>query len=70
MEKIVNFQTSLFGSFINIKPRTAVVLSLLNNLKDESFIPGTIDLLSLNPVSGELQLKIEFKWCQKIKLGI
>ena len=48
MEKIVNFQTSLFGSFINIKPRTAVVLSLLNNLKDESFIPGTIDLLSLN----------------------
>ena len=39
MEKIVNFQTSLFGSFINIKPRTAVVLSLLNNLKDESFIP-------------------------------
>lgn len=54
MEKIVNFQTSLFGSFINIKPRTAVVLSLLNNLKDESFIPGTIDLLSLNPVSGEI----------------
>lgn len=54
MEKIVNFQTSLFGSFINIKPRTAVVLSLLNNLKDESFIPGTIDLLSLNPISGEI----------------
>ena len=54
MEKIVNFQTSLFGSFINIKPRTAVVLSLLNNLKDESFILGTIDLLSLNPVSGEI----------------
>ena len=43
MESILNLQLSLFGSFINIKPKNEIVIQLLTNLKEENFIPGTSD---------------------------
>lgn len=44
MDKILNFQVSLFGRFIDIKPKTDIILKLLTNLQEEAFIPGTVDL--------------------------
>lgn len=54
MDKILNFQVSLFGRFIDIKPETDIILKLLTNLKDEAFIPGTVDLAVLDPMTKKI----------------
>ncbi len=54
MDKILNFQVSLFGGFIDIKPRTEIILELLTNLKDDAFIPGTVDLAVLDAVTRKI----------------
>ena len=54
MDKILNFQVSLFGRFIDIRPKTDIILNLLTNLQDESFIPGTVDLAVLDPMTKKV----------------
>jgi hypothetical protein len=54
MDKILNFQVSLFGRFIDIKPKTDIILKLLTNLQDEAFIPGTVDLAVLDPMTRKI----------------
>lgn len=54
MDKILNFQVSLFGRFIDIKPKTDIILKLLTNLQDEAFIPGTVDLAVLDPMTKKI----------------
>ena len=53
MDKILNLQVSLFGRFIDIKPKTDIILKLLTNLQEEAFIPGTVDLAVLDPMTKE-----------------
>ena len=57
MDRIINYQTSLFGSFIDLKPETDIIIKLLASLKDEHFIPATVDLASIDIVSGKLSME-------------
>lgn len=54
MDKIVNFQLSMFGSFINIKPNTEITMLLMKNLADESMVPGTATVSSIDPVNRKI----------------
>ena len=54
MDRILNLQVSLFGSFIDIKPETNIILNLMTALKEESFIPGTVDLAVLDPTTQKI----------------
>ena len=54
MHKVVNFQISLFGSFINIQPNQEITMRLVSMLTEENMFPGTatvpkIDLLHYVP---------------------
>ena len=42
MEKILNFQVSLFGEFADFLPGTELVLPVVENLRDEGFVPATV----------------------------
>ena len=44
MDRIVNMQMSLFGGFHTIKFETDIVIELLTALKDDGFVPGSIDI--------------------------
>ena len=48
MESVLNHQLSLFGSFINIKPKNDIVMQLLTNLQGDNFIPGTVDIAMID----------------------
>ena len=67
MDKILNFQTSLFGSFIDIKPKSDLVFSLLSNLKDEQFIPGTVDLATIDIKTGKLTTESRMQFISQDK---
>ena len=62
MESILNLQLSLFGSFINIKPKNDIVMQLLTNLQEENFIPGTVDIAVIDAdtkqISSESRLQM------------
>lgn len=62
MESILNLQLSLFGSFINIKPQNDIVIQLLTNLKEENFMPGTVDIAMVDAntkqISSESRLQL------------
>lgn len=62
MESILNLQLSLFGAFINIKPKNDIVIQLLTNLKEENFMPGTIDIAMVDAntkqISSESRLQL------------
>ena len=54
MDKILNFQLSMFGSFINIKPNNEITMRLMTNLQEEHFVPGTVDVAVVDPVSKRI----------------
>lgn len=56
MERVNNLQMSLFGNFINIKPKTDVVIKLLTALKDEQFIPGSADIATVDIKTGKVMV--------------
>ena len=67
MDKVLNFQTSLFGSFIDIRPKSDLVFSLLTNLKDEQFIPGTVDLATIDIKTGKLTTESRMQFISQNK---
>lgn len=54
MDKVLNFQASLFGSFVDIKPEANTILKLLECLKDEDFIPGSFEVNKIDVQTGKL----------------
>lgn len=54
MESILNLQMSLFGSFINIKPKNDLVIQLLTNLQDYNFIPGTVEVAMIDATTKQI----------------
>lgn len=54
MDKVLNMQVSLFGSFINIKFETEIVIKLLTALKDDGFVPGSVDVASVDIPTGKM----------------
>lgn len=54
MEKVLNMQTSFFGSFIDIKLETEIVIKLLTALKDDGFVPGSADITSVDLKTGKM----------------
>lgn len=67
MDKVLNFQTSLFGSFIDIRPKSDLVFSLLSNLKDDQFIPGTVDLATIDVKTGKLTTESRMQFISQNK---
>ena len=54
MDKVLNFQTSLFGNFADIKPDTKTILNLLTCLQEEDFIPGSFEVNKIDMQTGKL----------------
>lgn len=54
MNKILNMQTSFFGSFIDIRLETEIVIQLLTALKDKAFVPGSADIASVDLKTGKM----------------
>ena len=54
MDKILNFQASLFGNFVDIKPDAKTILKLLTKLQDEDFIPGSFEVNKVDIQTGKL----------------
>lgn len=54
MDRVLNMQTSFFGSFADIKFETEMVIKLLTALKDDGFVPGTADIASVNFKTGQM----------------
>lgn len=54
MDKILNFQLSLFGSFINIKPNNDITMRLIANLQEDCFLPGTVDIAVVDTDSKKI----------------
>lgn len=57
VDKVLNLQMSLFGSFINIKPETEIVIKLLTALKEDKFIPGSADIASVDLKTGKMSVE-------------
>jgi len=57
VDKVLNLQMSLFGSFINIKPETDIVINLLTSLKEDKFIPGSADIASVDLKTGKMNVE-------------
>lgn len=55
MDKILNYQVSLFGQFMNIKPEQTLINKLLSVLKD--FLPGVTNVSSINIVTNQIQVE-------------
>ena len=51
MHKVVNFQISLFGSFINIQPNQEITMRLVSMLTEENMFPGTATVSTVVSVS-------------------
>ncbi len=54
MTRIVNFQTSLFGSFENFQADTDLVIRLLTCLREEGFIPGSVNSATVDVTTGKM----------------
>ena len=54
MDKVLNLQMSLFGSFRNVRLETEIVINLLTALKDEGFVPGSADIASVDLKTGKM----------------
>lgn len=55
MDKILNYQVSLFGQFMNIKPEQTLINKLLSILKD--FLPGVTNISSINILTNQIQVE-------------
>ena len=66
MEKVLVFQLSLFGSFINIQPNLQITNNLVGHLRGEGFVPATIEVNIVNPATKQIQSESRL---QTIKLG-
>ena len=56
MDKVLNLQVSFFGSFRNIRLETEIVIDLLTALKDDGFVPGSVDIASVDLKTGNMNV--------------
>lgn len=54
MSKVIAFQTSIFGNYGNIVPEPEIMMNILSDLKQEQFIPGTVDVAKLDLATRSL----------------
>lgn len=54
MDKVISLQMSLFGTFMNIKLETEIVIKLLTALKDNGFVPASADITSFDLQTGKM----------------
>lgn len=55
MDKVLNFQISLFGSFTNVHPNIELTMQINDSLRDEGFVPGTIQVNTFNPIEQKMK---------------
>lgn len=56
MGKVQNLQLSIFGDYISIKPNTDLFIQLLSALREEQFIPGSVDIANIDIKTGRLAI--------------
>ena len=54
MEKVLNFQLSLFGSFVNVQPNLLLTNRIAENLRDDSFVPSIAVVNAIDPVKKQV----------------
>lgn len=54
MEKVLNFQLSLFGSFVNIQPNLQLTNIIANNLREDDFLPSIAVVNAVDPVNKQV----------------
>lgn len=54
MDKALNFQISLFGSFTNIQPDLGLTMRINSSLQDDGFVPATVQVNTFNPVEQKM----------------
>lgn len=54
MDRVLNLQMSLFGSFRNVRLETETIINLLTALKDKGFVPGSADIASVDLKTGKM----------------
>lgn len=54
MDKILNFQMSLFGTFTNVQPNLELTMKINESLQNDNFVPGTIQVDIFNPIERKM----------------
>lgn len=54
MDKVLNYQMSLFGMFTNVQPNLELTMKIFESLKDEGFVPGTVQVNTVNPIENRM----------------
>lgn len=54
MEKILNFQLSLFGSFVNVQPNLVLTNRIAENLRDDGFVPSIAVVNAVDPIKKQV----------------
>lgn len=67
MDKVVNFQISLFGSFINIQPNQEITMRLVSMLTEENMFPGTATVSSVDPVQKKVETETRLQMVSQDK---
>ena len=68
MDKILNYQVSLFGQFMNIKPEQTLINKLLSILKD--FLPGVTNVSSINILTNQIQVEERMQFVSSDRIYI
>lgn len=54
MEKVLNFQISLFGSFANIQPDLPLAETIATSLRDDDFLPSIAVVNAVDPIKKQI----------------
>lgn len=61
MDKVLNFQISLFGSFTNVQPNLELTMQINNSLREEGFVPGTVQVNTFDPIEQKMMSETRLK---------
>ena len=54
MEKVLNFQLSLFGSFVNVQPNLLLTNRIAENLREDGFVPSIAVVNAVDPINRQV----------------
>ena len=54
MDKVIHFQMSLFGAFINIQPNQELTGKIVACLQDDDFIPSVAVVNTVDPIKKQV----------------
>lgn len=54
MEKVLSFQLSLFGSFVNVQPNLLLTNQIEENLREDGFVPSIVVVNAVDPINRQV----------------